>query len=604
MQNRRTVVIFTSILIGTMLTGFAMSSTVFQSALADTGFTVVKKTTGVIMKFCINEAFTLQDCKERYEGLGWTDRINVLIYAPGWNEDSNKIDVIGTSTNPITVSTGSNRVTEVDFSETGPDTGIFMGVVKMTGAPGHLVHDTYYSTIFSHGVTGSTENGAPAHGHTGHGGHTAHDTTQDMQADNTADAHSGHMQADNTADAHSGHMQADNTADAHSGHMQADNTADAHSGHMQADNTADAHSGHMQADNTADAHSGHTTHQERSTGSEISSHDRAVLIATEPQGGGITVTWEPNEDVIIQRSASYVWQIGEIMFDKPSYTVDEKVKFHLRDADLWIHHSEFHTNYVNVYSDSDRAGIYVGVQFTPNMEHATVQDGFSNMHLTEPAASSLTKYTEDGRWKVYFWWEPGGLLGVDQDYLINLMAHDGMTDVHEMGLSYTMEIYLNGELVETRKDRFFTDGQGLEPIRFDERGSVRIIIKDIFNDVSQQVNFSFQVAPEAVIKEVVPRHSTFEKGNIPKYLEGYEHPHHYNYLSGEFIMTTTDISHNQDRLRVSPGDTIYISYDDITLPKPYTTADQLKIVDKALVVDSRLILGDNSEVYVEAHLQE
>ena len=94
------------------------------------------------------------------------------------------------------------------------------------------------------------------------------------------------------------------------------------------------------------------------------------------------------------------------------------------------------------------------------MEHATVQDGFSDRHLTEPAASSLTKYTEDGRWKVYFWWEPGGLLGVGQDYVINLMAHDGMTDVHEMGLTYTMEVYLNGELVETRTDRSFADGQG------------------------------------------------------------------------------------------------------------------------------------------------
>jgi len=174
------------------------------------------------------------------------------------------------------------------------------------------------------------------------------------------------------------------------------------------------------------------------------------------------------------------------------------------------------------------------------MVHATVQDGFSDRYLTEPAASSLTKYTEDGRWKIYFWWEPGGLLGVEQDYSINLMAHDGMTDVHEMGLAYTMEIYLNGELVETRTDRSFPDGQGVEPIRFDERGSVRIVVKDIFDDASQQVNFSFQVAPEAVLKEAVPRHSSFEDGNVSPYLEGYDHPHHYNHLAGEFYMTTTD----------------------------------------------------------------
>ena len=342
------------------------------------------------------------------------------------------------------------------------------------------------------------------------------------------------------------------------------------------------------------------TAPQRNSGAEISSHDRAALIATEPQDGRITVSWEPNEDTIIQKSATYGWEIGEVQFHKPVYDVNEKVTFFLRDKDLWIHHAEFHTNYVRVYSDTDLTGIHVGVSFTPFMEHATVQDGFSNRHLTEPAASSLTKYTEDGRWKVYFWWEPGGLLGVGQDYVVNLMAHDGMTDVHEMGLTYTMEVYLNGELVETRVDRSFADGQGLEPIRFDERGSVRIVIKDIFGDASQQVNFSFQVAPEAIIKEVVPRHDSFEEGNVPDYLEGYDHPHHYNYLEGEFIMTTTDRSDSQDRLRVSDGDTIYIEYEDLTLPDPYTTADSLDIVARALVLDTGTSAGDDgSEIFVE-----
>ena len=333
-------------------------------------------------------------------------------------------------------------------------------------------------------------------------------------------------------------------------------------------------------------------------GSEISSHDRAVLIATEPQGGGITVTWEANEDTLIRKTASYDWQIGEIEFSKPTYDVNEKVAFHIRDKDLWIHHAGITTNYVNVYSDSDMSGIHVGVRFTPNMEHAKVQYDTNPTRLNEPAASSLTKYTEDGRWKVYFWWEPGGLLGINQDYVVNLMAHDGMTDVHEMGLTYTMEVYLNGELIETRTERSFPDGQGLEPIRFDERGSVRVVIKDIFDDASQQVNFSFQVAPEAIIGDIVPRHSSFKEGNVPEYLEGYEHPHHYNYLSGEFSMTATDDSSKQDRLRVSDGDTIYIEYEDLTLPKPYTTADRLTIVAKALVVDTGVTSDGMTEIYL------
>ena len=94
--------------------------------------------------------------------------------------------------------------------------------------------------------------------------------------------------------------------------------------------------------------------------------------------------------------------------------------------------------------------------------------------MSEPAASSLTKYTPDGEWKLYFWTEPGGVIGVDQDYDFNLMVHDGFTDVHEMGLSYDMDIYLNGELVESRnRSDFLVDGQAIEKVSFDESGSAK-----------------------------------------------------------------------------------------------------------------------------------
>jgi hypothetical protein len=41
-------------------------------------------------------------------------------------------------------------------------------------------------------------------------------------------------------------------------------------------------------------------------------------------------------------------------------------------------------------------------------------------------------------------------------------------------------LYLNGELVESRNNRYSVDGQGVEPIRFDERGSAKIVISNIF----------------------------------------------------------------------------------------------------------------------------
>ena len=114
------------------------------------------------------------------------------------------------------------------------------------------------------------------------------------------------------------------------------------------------------------------------------------------------------------------------------------------------------------------------------------------------------------------------------------------------------------------------DGQGIEPINFEQRGSAKIVISNIF-DQGQEVNFSFQVAPEAILKEVVPRHGSFEDGNTPDYFRGYEHPHYINYLPGEFFMTTDDSSQEQNQLRVSHGDAIYIEYEDITLPRPYTS---------------------------------
>mgnify|MGYP005629887499 FL=1 len=487
-----------SVLVAVLVISIPMQSA-FASTDPSYAFSPVKKTTGVIMMFCANETFTLQDCNQRYDGIGWTDRINVLIYAPGWNFDSDKIDQIGDVSNPIDVYTDSARVDNVEFSETGPDTGIFFGVVKLTGQMMYTVHDTFKTTVKTPGMT------------------------MDMDP--------------------------------------------------------------MMMNGFA------TT----------SSYDRAVMIATSTQDGRVTVAWEANDDVTVTKSAHYGWEIGQVEFDKDAYDVNEKVTFFMRDADLWKHHREFFTNYVKVYSDSDRAGIHVGVQFTKAMEHAKSVNADADIHLTEPAASSLTKYTPDGEWKTYFWTEPGGVIGIDQDYNFNLMVHDGLTDIHEMGLSYDMDIYLNGELIESRNDQYAVDGQGVEPIRFDQRGSAKIVISNIFDD-GQSVNYSFQVAPEAIIEEVVPRHSSFVAGGIPEEFEGYEHPHYINYLPGSFIMTTDDSSQSENKLRVSDGDTIYVEYEDITLPDPYHTSDTLEIVARAVVLDTGVVLPPNNldtEIFVE-----
>ena len=87
---------------------------------------------------------TLGDCfeTETYENYGWYGKVNVLIYAPGWNFDENQIEFIGDGSDGKGIVTFHSR-SEYGFSEyngsgcglveTGPNTGLFMGRLKLTG---------------------------------------------------------------------------------------------------------------------------------------------------------------------------------------------------------------------------------------------------------------------------------------------------------------------------------------------------------------------------------------------------------------------------------------------------------------------------------------
>ena len=87
---------------------------------------------------------TLKDCfeTETYENYGWYGKVNVLIYAPGWNFEENEIEWIGDGTDGKGIVTFHSR-SEYGFSEyngsgcglieTGPNTGLFMGRLKLTG---------------------------------------------------------------------------------------------------------------------------------------------------------------------------------------------------------------------------------------------------------------------------------------------------------------------------------------------------------------------------------------------------------------------------------------------------------------------------------------
>ncbi|WP_148703876.1 hypothetical protein [Nitrosopumilus piranensis] len=64
----------------------------------------------------------------------WTEKVYITIIAPDHNFNENKIDEIGSkSDNEIKISTRSNKLSQYKLTETGFNTGIFVGEVILTG---------------------------------------------------------------------------------------------------------------------------------------------------------------------------------------------------------------------------------------------------------------------------------------------------------------------------------------------------------------------------------------------------------------------------------------------------------------------------------------
>ena len=76
----------------------------------------------------------------------WTDKIHITITAPSYDLDSNKTDEIGNSDeHPVKIGTRGFDLDNYKLVETGPNTGIFAGEIRLTG--------------FSHDVDGNHRTG-------------------------------------------------------------------------------------------------------------------------------------------------------------------------------------------------------------------------------------------------------------------------------------------------------------------------------------------------------------------------------------------------------------------------------------------------------------
>ena len=75
--------------------------------------------------------------------------------------------------------------------------------------------------------------------------------------------------------------------------------------------------------------------------------------------GGLTISFEFADGVVLTHSAIISWNIGEIIFAKPTYLVGDSAKIQVMDPDMNLNPETMDRIIVEVSSDSDVAGILV-----------------------------------------------------------------------------------------------------------------------------------------------------------------------------------------------------------------------------------------------------
>jgi len=92
--------------------------------------------------------------KEQYS---WTDTVEIYVVAPDYNRDNDRIERIGKGTEmagSITIKTSKATLENYELIETDIDSGIFFGLVSLTGDQQHDVHDDKQKQNDASGFTG------------------------------------------------------------------------------------------------------------------------------------------------------------------------------------------------------------------------------------------------------------------------------------------------------------------------------------------------------------------------------------------------------------------------------------------------------------------
>ena len=81
---------------------------------------------------------------------------------------------------------------------------------------------------------------------------------------------------------------------------------------------------------------------------------------------GLTVSFEFADGVVLTTSAKISWNIGEIVFDKPTFLVGDTAKIQVIDPDMNLNPETIDRIEIEISSDSDMAGIIVNAIETDN----------------------------------------------------------------------------------------------------------------------------------------------------------------------------------------------------------------------------------------------
>jgi cytochrome c biogenesis protein CcdA len=110
---------------------------------------------------------------------------------------------------------------------------------------------------------------------------------------------------------------------------------------------------------------------------------------------------------------------------------------------------------------------------------------------------------------LHFWWEPKGILEKDNDVTFNIMFHNSKTNVLIKDITYDIEIYQNGNLIESREGIYTLIGYDKQNFRFHNSGDAYAVIKKI-NGQDTEGKFSFKVdeptGKTSIMHDVAPRY--------------------------------------------------------------------------------------------------